>query len=95
MLLTSHSKYSWRSKNRALLITVPPQILFNGTYPTFITVIISQQKFNPPHLSGADKELGAVGVGSGVGHGQDPGPRVAELQQNMSTRFYRSTAFSL
>jgi hypothetical protein len=34
----------------------------------------------PRGLGGADEELGAVGVGSGVGHGQDSGSGVLQLE---------------
>ena len=41
----------------------------------------------PLGLHGADKELGAVGVGARVSHGQDTGAGVTQLQKCPNVNF--------
>lgn len=47
----------------------------------------------PGRIGRAQKELGSVRVGSGVGHAQNPGPRVAELKVFVP-KFFAVNGFS-
>jgi hypothetical protein len=54
-------------------------LIMEFTFDTFRIADLAEDAvlaIQPRRLLGADEELAAVGVGAGVGHGQDPGASV-------------------